>query len=713
MSYQWEVVGGGKKAKAVNGQQNNKLTKSEKKKFVENAPKAEDILPLVEVQTLYSKLDRKKKPSRDDSSESKQNNQTGNGKSAGKAQPEATKPPAAKSKKQTPSPAKSVKEESPEQKARKALKSVDVSEISALVESGKQQYEEEPSVWLRFLASSLTSKLTPVVWSYLNIEDLKSSILELCPGELKKMLTSIVKELDPLIQQAFYENCLSAIANDISKELKVDGWLLLIETLSHVSPDLAVNNLARYESIMVSYQNRPVVGKTLLWALGQAGMRNLAIGVKVWHAIYCPRSETKNYSKIVIGHFCTMIQVASTKSKNVADNTINIEKYRNFLQQLTSKPLIDHPLTDPAFKSLQLLAVKTISLSVIFEELFNQFEGSHFVDGDKAMKQVMEGLTWCLKKDAKEAGLAWNTILGNKSYSKAFETTYQLLKHIQSSWNKNNKDLENLASDGSFREGFESALKSVQKKCEPLQDNTKVPAKQCIQISQSLVNRLKKIQIESSSKMSGFPWKTANLILIIAISSIVAYDVKIHDGFEQSSTGIFLKNIGALHYGEIALNKTREYYQVAYKWSEKEIPPVWNKYGAPTWQVAREQSLKLFEASKTLALNISNWASETWPKVVSTIDEYAPGLTDKVAEFGKIGWQYTKEFGQIGYAYTLDGVSWVNKNAFGGQLSAEYFSQMSSAAYNASHALAVETYQWISQMVLPLKSNAVPPVKSS
>jgi len=92
-----------------------------------------------------------------------------------------------------------------------------VAELSSLVESDKQQYPDEPSVWLRFLATSLTAKLTPAVWGYLNIEDLGSSILELCPGELKKLLFALAKDLDPTIRQAFYENCLSAIANDVSK----------------------------------------------------------------------------------------------------------------------------------------------------------------------------------------------------------------------------------------------------------------------------------------------------------------------------------------------------------------------------------------------------------------------------------------------------------------------------------------------------------------
>jgi hypothetical protein len=48
-----------------------------------------------------------------------------------------------------------------------------------------------------------------------------------------------------------------------------------------------------------------------------------------------------------------------------------------------------------------------------------------------------------------------------------------------------------------------------------------------------LINRLKKIEQEGPRKMSGFPWKTANLILIVAISSIVAFDVHKNNGFES------------------------------------------------------------------------------------------------------------------------------------------------------------------------------------
>jgi hypothetical protein len=45
-------------------------------------------------------------------------------------------------------------------------------------------------------------------------------------------------------------------------------------------------------------------------------------------------------------------------------------------------------------------------------------------------RQVMEGFTWCLKQDIKETGGAWIAILGNKNFTKASSTTFQILKNI-------------------------------------------------------------------------------------------------------------------------------------------------------------------------------------------------------------------------------------------------------------------------------------------
>lgn len=70
----WELVGRSKKDK--NNGKINKLTKAEKKKFIENAPKVEDFLPLSQVKTLYDNLDNNKenkKPPKEKENKTKEN----------------------------------------------------------------------------------------------------------------------------------------------------------------------------------------------------------------------------------------------------------------------------------------------------------------------------------------------------------------------------------------------------------------------------------------------------------------------------------------------------------------------------------------------------------------------------------------------------------------------------------------------------------------
>lgn len=70
----WELVGRNKKDK--NNGKINKLTKAEKKKFIENAPKVEDFLPLSQVKTLYDNLDNNKenkKPPKEKENKTKEN----------------------------------------------------------------------------------------------------------------------------------------------------------------------------------------------------------------------------------------------------------------------------------------------------------------------------------------------------------------------------------------------------------------------------------------------------------------------------------------------------------------------------------------------------------------------------------------------------------------------------------------------------------------
>lgn len=60
----------------------------------------------------------------------------------------------------------------------------------------------------------------------------------------------------------------------------VNGHRILLQMLAHDYPEFCVASVQKSASLRNSYQNRPPIGLTLLWALGQGGQRDFAVGMK-------------------------------------------------------------------------------------------------------------------------------------------------------------------------------------------------------------------------------------------------------------------------------------------------------------------------------------------------------------------------------------------------------------------------------------------------
>ncbi len=63
-------------------------------------------------------------------------------------------------------------------------------------------------------------------------------------------------------------------------DLCPNGYMVMLQSLAEVYPSLCVNNPQRFHELIRSYQNRPAIATALVWALGQGGRKDLAIGLK-------------------------------------------------------------------------------------------------------------------------------------------------------------------------------------------------------------------------------------------------------------------------------------------------------------------------------------------------------------------------------------------------------------------------------------------------
>lgn len=100
--------------------------------------------------------------------------------------------------------------------------------------------------------------------------------------------------------QHFYEITLTSMATDMVKGIPVVGYKIFLQLLAHLNPEMTASNIPKLITIKSSYENRKNVGLSLLWAWSQAGRKNLAVGLKIWHELMSPMLDMKGYANYVV-----------------------------------------------------------------------------------------------------------------------------------------------------------------------------------------------------------------------------------------------------------------------------------------------------------------------------------------------------------------------------------------------------------------------------
>lgn len=80
----------------------------------------------------------------------------------------------------------------------------------------------------------------------------------------------------------------------------VTGYKMLLQLVATQFPNIAASNLAKSATLRHSYQNRPAIGCSVMWALGLAGFKDLSKGLRGnSDNIIVPMLDAKNLSNDV------------------------------------------------------------------------------------------------------------------------------------------------------------------------------------------------------------------------------------------------------------------------------------------------------------------------------------------------------------------------------------------------------------------------------
>ncbi|XP_076763484.1 transmembrane protein 214 [Xylocopa sonorina] len=668
----WELVGRNKKDKS-NGKI-SKLTKAEKKKFIENAPKVEDFLPLSQVKTLYDNLDNNKenkKPSKEKDNKTKENEEK---KKQQKQQQSVEK------KKQEPKekPPKSIKD---------ALNMINAEELRNILTTSQTRFPEAPLIWLKELAAFLNIKIP------IDKEDVvfsgkpKDYPLSIVPKSISSTLEKAIEVAGKQTAQLFYENTLTAMATDMAKGSPVVGHKIFLQLLARINPEMTVANISKLIRVKNSYQNRKNIGLSLLWAISQAGRKNLVVGLKVWHEVMSPMLETKSYcnyvaqilNDLVFGH------------ENFHD--LKPELYLDIVEDTTSgKFNVPASLGREINNSIEklrsvLFKNKNISCAKLFEMLIPKVtQKVHANYRDELIKVLVA----CLAADS-SCFSVWESL-----YAKNLYQSHLLLTYIDAKWNILHTTLETKC----FKETC-IVLQTTNERWKKGKDESL--ANNCNKICKALLLKM------TASTNKKFPWKKGILLLLLLSSVVVGYDIYKHNDFKASNTGKFLTRSGVSAYGQQSWILMQEYSSKALEFIEATSPEYYKatverckpyvKLAGDIYLVMRNVSFKIYN-------KIAEYARKNGPLVTETIEHYAPGMLDEIKLKSSQGLEVLKVYSNLCVQKLNERstatLRWLEHNVFVGKLSPENLQNYASKAIDTTQTLASQTYDWVYEKVQTL-----------
>ncbi|KAI4468656.1 transmembrane protein [Holotrichia oblita] len=586
MSGQWEVVS--KKKDKNNKQPVQKINniKDNKKKSVIADTKVEDVLPQSQIKSLFGKNKENQKQEKVEKNK-KVETQAKKPQKKIEKQPEPIKP----------KPPKSIES---------ALNSINVEDFKNKFETTKTLFPDAHLLWLKELAQFLNQKVTIEVIDPTFKNKAECFPYSAIPIPIRNVMEKAVKEAGKENVQVFYDISLQAMATDMSKGLPALGHKLFIQLLVLGDPKIVIPNLSKHITLRNSYQNRQAIGLSILWAVGQAGIKDFNIGFKVFQDIMLPIIEMKNYSRYVITYLIDLIN-------RFNDIPITKEQYLSVMDTIYSnKKNVPADLT----QSLQNTVPKLkLLLFTNNSDKYNSFiepllKNLAINENISYRNEICDVIITSLQKDHTCFG-TWN-----KNYTKTLPSSAILLNYMDTHW----KQIYKKFNRKIFKELLNTYLitnedlLTKKRKDDGLIESTEA---------------IKKIRNRMSSKKSvSFPFKTLAVLLLLGAGLFVLYDIKQQGSWEKSKTLKGLQDSGIYEYMNKAGNRAKQGSLWIHQHIDNKFPGYADKIVevvGPYVQLIRDLALIWWNIMN----NIKDLIIEKYPSVLKSIDSYAPGLIEQ------------------------------------------------------------------------------------
>lgn len=167
-------------------------------------------------------------------------------------------------------------------------------DFKSCLELSKERFPDAPLVWLKELSAFLNSKISLEINDSVFSTKSDAYPLNTVPAPIKQIMDKALQEAGKPIAQVFFDNSVTAMASDMSKGFPAVGHKLWIQLLALYSPQITATHLEKHILLRTSYQNRQAIGLSILWAVGQGGIKDFHTGLK---GIYLLKNQSVKYGQ--------------------------------------------------------------------------------------------------------------------------------------------------------------------------------------------------------------------------------------------------------------------------------------------------------------------------------------------------------------------------------------------------------------------------------
>lgn len=577
--------------------------------------------------------------------------------------------------------------EKPPKSIKDALNMINVAELHNVFINSQTRFPEAPLIWLKDLAAFLNIKIPIDKEDVIFSGKSKDYPLSIIPKSISSILEKAIDMAGKQTVQLFYENTLTSMATDMVKGSPVLGHKIFLQLLAYINPEITIVNISKLIRVKNSYQNRKNIGLSILWAISQAGRKNLAVGLKVWHEVMSPMLEIKSYCSYVAQILNNLVFGHETF------HDLKPELYLDIVEDICSGKLnvsasIGREI-NISIEKLRLILFKNKNINYVklFEMLITKITQKIHAN---YRDELIKALVTCLATDSLCFSV-WKSI-----YAKNLYQSHLILSYIDSKWHLLYATLEIKCLKETC-----IVFQTINERCKKTKDEGL--ANNCSKLCKVLLLKM------TASANKKFPWKKGIILLLLFISVILGYDIYKHDDFKASNTNKFLKRSGLFACGQQSWIIMQEYSYKALEFVEATSPEYYKatietcqpyiKLTGNVYIIIKNHFLKIYD-------NILEYIEKNSPLIIQTIEHYIPGMLDEIKLRSNQGLEYIKVYSNLCVEklneHSIATLQWLEHNVFVGKLSPENLQNYASKAIDTTQTLASQTYDWVYEKVQTL-----------